>query len=1006
MLATSLATAQDTTVPMVGEATKSMGLPHTWRPHAGAFLAWDQRDSYNGIGPDVTVGVYRDLGNPVFSAIGATGEAYYRYVTLSDGGLRLFLSSRFFNLHAGADYSFRENDVDFLLSITGSPRRSGIFGRGGHLRIDWYPARNHSFNFGFTVPIFQPYAGKTRPKHTVVKLPEARSFDPASFTPSAELQAALTNVGHTVHWINRFTTPYFDQGGNRTEMITEFTSLMRELLEHMDRRDALFPDGHVFGSEIRVYHAELEKAFSIALGASEASDTAQVRSVATRAKQILLDEVILRYNRLLGQRKKRDSLMGFRDGALRIFEEWLESEPALVPSPNRVAVIYVFKALIDAMEENRKISRDRWGDSREVWIPLHLALHPEEVDTQEELNAILEKATKSSFSHENQAFYVIDQQFHIELARSILAAEDYHVLWIHDFAGLNDEKNPDTIGYWISVEAYLAALTRRVREYDTTRKIPTYIVLLDQFFFQFTQGARWMRLLENPLEHELDLPKEHDDLEVRIRRAQDSLRTAVAESKGLQAGTQAYGQKWLDNQIKVHVNITNPADLTFRSAYLVRGFPFAPDVLMRDHRKIAFYDVTELDPGRGAAIYTGMGVGEHYVDQWDDRGLLVRGPVILGLKEEARQLLASQGFNEDEIPQALRPLPMPSDYEAKLAALRDAGWDATALQAHNHTGFAMKHANLVKATLYNLMPPGSHLYITDPLWNSPFWASMVASAALRGCWVLVVSPAEENAPSSSHPEMALSNQVFTRFVVFQNEMRAAIDAAGGLFRTGVYAVDLDIADVVETTRAFAHNVSQDGVFRKKFPFDPRVYELLASLPDTLLARGYHVSHLVQHDATKKPKPHLKTQFFASNEAIESLVPRPEWVAVVRDYTLARAEQTRVRADYPNVKKLQEAVAEDKRILIDEWHASLTEKERDRSIFYFSIGSQNQNSRSLIMDGEALIVLAGTRSMVSYLDFVLLLGLTTWVENVEQLDALLPEPSGFWSWVGRHLKNAF
>ena len=156
----------------------------------------------------------------------------------------------------------------------------------------------------------------------------------------------------------------------------------------------------------------------------------------------------------------------------------------------------------------------------------------------------------------------------------------------------------------------------------------------------------------------------------------------------------------------------------------------------------------------------------------------------------------------------------------------------------------------------------------------------------------------------------------------------------------------------------------------------------------------------------KPKPHLKTQFFASREAIDTLLPREEWVSLVHGYTLARAEQTRIRTDYPNVKNLQAAVADDRRALLDSWHAALSEEERAKVMFYFTIGSQNQNSRSLIMDGEALIVVAGTHAMVSYLDFALLFGLTTWVEDVEQLDEFLPQPSGFWSWFGRSLKNAF
>jgi len=34
---------------------------------------------------------------------------------------------------------------------------------------------------------------------------------------------------------------------------------------------------------------------------------------------------------------------------------------------------------------------------------------------------------------------------------------------------------------------------------------------------------------------------------------------------------------------------------------------------MRDHRKIAFRDISEQNPFAGGAILTGMGVGQHYL---------------------------------------------------------------------------------------------------------------------------------------------------------------------------------------------------------------------------------------------------------------------------------------------------------------------------------------------------------------------------------------------------------
>jgi len=171
---------------------------------------------------------------------------------------------------------------------------------------------------------------------------------------------------------------------------------------------------------------------------------------------------------------------------------------------------------------------------------------------------------------------------------------------------------------------------------------------------------------------------------------------AVEQSELLQAGKRAYGDKWLKNKIKVHVSITNPTDLTFRSRHLIKGMWFIPDLLMRDHRKITFFDVTEIDPGKGEAMYTGMGVGEQYTGPtWDDRAILARGPFLVTLKDAARELLLSQGYSESDIPLPLRPLPKPRRYEERLEELRADGWTATALQAHNQTGYADKRANVI-----------------------------------------------------------------------------------------------------------------------------------------------------------------------------------------------------------------------------------------------------------------------------------------------------------------------
>jgi hypothetical protein len=177
-----------------------------------------------------------------------------------------------------------------------------------------------------------------------------------------------------------------------------------------------------------------------------------------------------------------------------------------------------------------------------------------------------------------------------------------------------------------------------------------------------------------------------------------------------------------------------------------------PDAWMRDHRKIVFYDISEEDPYRGEAIFTGAGVGEHYANlSWEDRSLLVRGPAVLGLKAAAREILLKQGISNGRIPAVLQPRPRAPDYDARVAQSASSNpRSLRAMQLHNGTGFDAKHVNVAKAVLYTLMPAGSVIKIPDSLWNGTFWGSaLLGCAAWRARLVIARrSPAFPPAPSA------------------------------------------------------------------------------------------------------------------------------------------------------------------------------------------------------------------------------------------------------------------
>ena len=158
---------------------------------------------------------------------------------------------------------------------------------------------------------------------------------------------------------------------------------------------------------------------------------------------MLLDEVLFPYNSLLGQRKAHDRLTQYVASANAAFAGWVLRESGLPPEQYE-AVGYAFQGLMDVAEATRAFQRERWEDSRLVWLPLQLALREEDYDTQAELNAIIERGTGVRFTRGNQLWYVMNEAFQLEFARSVVAAEDYHVLWIHDYRGLNGDRRSRT----------------------------------------------------------------------------------------------------------------------------------------------------------------------------------------------------------------------------------------------------------------------------------------------------------------------------------------------------------------------------------------------------------------------------------------------------------------------------------------------------------------------------------------------------------------------------------
>ncbi|MGD8321429.1 MAG: hypothetical protein PVJ02_13270, partial [Gemmatimonadota bacterium] len=914
------------------------------------------------------LGVYRDLLNPMTSALGLLGEAYVgTRGTFSeeggvDGGLRLGLFSPVTRLAFGGDYNLRDRDLDFFISLIHPFQRGGLLTPGGAIRIDFLPGRGNSVRLGMRLPIGQPFLGKTRPRQDHVALPDPDP-PPIFLIPDSSLVEALSDAAMHARWVNRLTVPFSDQWAFGADGAMEkFAESMKEIRQHLTPGQG---DATAVTSPVRedeAYHEELDRAFSIATSGhslAEGESTPLGRVAAQKARAIILEQVLLPYNRLLGQKKDPDSTRGLGAAASAEFYEWLTRESGLDFEQLR-ATTWTFAKVLDLVEDVRAYNHRQWKDSRFVWLPFQLALRPEDHDEQEELNAIVERATGQSFTRGNNRWYVENDQFQVELTRMIREAEDYHVLWIHDFRGYDAEGNPDEEGFKQVTEAYLRALIDRVSAYDAVGKVPQYIIFIDEMYFQANGGRLWLDLLQDPLHHEIHLPSAFRAWEDSIASMQVELRTAVANSELMQSQALQFGEGWIENVVKVHVNVTNPPDPFFWTEDMFPFFMGLPDVIMRDHRKISFYDVTEEDPYKGMAVYTGMGVGEHYVGtSWEDRAMMVQGPVLLSLKDAARQLLLNQGMTEREIPWALRPKAVAANYDQMVADTVAAegpwGWD---MQLHNQIGFRFKAVSIFKATLYTLMPPGSIIKAPDSIWGSHLWASMLLGHTLRGGRSLVIAPAIANAPSSGFPQMAQAQDVLARLVVASTIFDEELKRTGGLLKVGLYDSTLPVGDVPGKLRAFTAKLETTPWLRDLYGFHPNVAAQLNEEAAALMEHGYERQY-AEDGEIAPPKLHMKANYFATKEAWDQLLSGPEVGLTLRIYfhELALRNLALSRGEYRDFHTMTEELLPPAREVLRQYAARLTPEERSRIALFFSIGSHNQNNRSMALDGEVSLIVA-------------------------------------------------
>jgi hypothetical protein len=959
------ARAQAIRAPDVGGYTASLGQPLLWHWQlglgGGAYLG--------GTSNDLMIrawgGGYRASMNPVTKLVEFGLEGYVgARGSKADAGARALFQVPYLSSGVGPDYNIRSRRLDWLLTVHTPVRRGGFLTRGTMLRLDYYPTLRHTFMLGVSAPLHDPLAGRNRPIQDYVVVAAPFHAPEAHVPANALLHAELDSLAESATWLRRLVVPFLDQDGRNANVAVARTArYLADLRAHLAIRSA--------EQEVRFFHAQMEHAFSLAAGSAAAG-----RELARSGRQILLDEVLIPYDALLGRKKHHDTLKALGVAARGRFSRWVTSS-GLVPAARTEDVLFVFERLTDILEAQRSEAAKEWDDPRLVWLPLQYGLLPEEHDEQAKLDALLERVTGTRFTDHNRLTYVANLQFHWELLRMIRETRTYHVLWVHDFPALTAKGKLDQASLAQVVDGYLTTLAERVEAYDSTGTLPLFFIFHDQHYYEGRKSRLLMTILEDPLHADGHLGSSSDA--ARLGHALDRLRDAVSRSRVLQAEAREYGDAWLRNRIKVHVNVTNRVDASFWSGGLISSVFGYPDDVMRDHRKIAFRDVSEDDPYGGVGILTGMGVGEQYLGPgWDDRSLVLEGPVLLQIKQAARALLTSQGIAAEDIPAPLRAAP-----RAALAASMPVSPDAVlfhtrAIALMNETGYLDKSLNAAKALLYSLMPPGSVITVPDALWNATFYGSLLAGASLRGVRVLIIAPASANAPSGGFPQLMRAHELFTRLLLVRRDLGAAIERAGGALRTGLYALPVDTNGFASRADRWARQVNTSSFIKELLPFAPGLVPMVAEA-------GRRSNGITRPgDSSGRPKLHQKVQFLATREFWSAVTTAPQWSRFMTTYLQYRgATYAPGSSEQAGARTLTDSLE-----LIAGQILSATPASA-KAASYAVVGSQNQDYRGIFMDGEAAVVFTGATSLVPLVDLVFMVGTVTWVDDQATLDRLLP-----------------
>jgi hypothetical protein len=213
-------------------------------------------------------------------------------------------------------------------------------------------------------------------------------------------------------------------------------------------------------------------------------------------------------------------------------------------------------------------------------------------------------------------------------------------------------------------------------------------------------------------------------------------------------------------------------------------------------------------------------------------------------------------------------------------------------------------------------------------------------------------------------------------------LKGGLAVSHGGIQLGLFSVGLGTYNVAGGVRAIRDGLRRNPFILEALPFAPKVVYLFEHADSILENLGATYPDTVE---TYHPRFHLKTQFLGTASAMKEVIGRPEYAAFFARRIRERLSDT--------VSAAGTDITLDHLSMFRSFLDHRSPEEREREALYLTVGSHNQDQRSLLLDGEATCIVSGEASLLGAGDMLLL---TTagviWLSDPEEVRRLLPAPS--------------